>query len=111
LNRISGITSQSISDNSWTLNTSGNHYREKVTDDANGNILTYKRNDNNAVEMDDLTYNDDRTKRNRLMSVVDASASTAFSEDVKGTERFEDDAIGNLISQAEWQSIVVVECV
>ncbi len=47
--------------------------------------------------MDQLTYNYDGTKKNRLLSVNDAADPSAFADDVEGTETFAYDAIGNLI--------------
>jgi RHS repeat-associated protein len=102
LNRISGMSSQAISGTTWTLSTTGANYGEKVTYDANGNIQTYWRKQETGVMMDNLTYNYDATKQNRLLSVSDAAAATpTFADDVEGTEAFEYDANGNLKKQTK----------
>ena len=59
LNRITAMdafTGLKVSTNAWEALTTTANYRERITYDANGNILTYKRNGNKSSQqtMDDL---------------------------------------------------------
>jgi RHS repeat-associated protein len=102
LNRISGMTSQTISGTSWSWNTSGSVYKENVTYDANGNIQTYFRKDATGADLDKLDYSYDPMRKNRLTAVKDGAPNTAnFADDVEGTETFEYDANGNLKKQSK----------
>jgi RHS repeat-associated protein len=92
------MRSKTITNHDWSLNVATDHnYEETVTYDANGNIRTYWRNQETGFRMDQLKYNYDETKKNRLLSVNDVADPTpTFKDDVEGTETFEYDAIGNL---------------
>jgi YD repeat-containing protein len=52
------------------------------TYDANGNILSQKRNGNAPIGLDDLTYHYDINQNNRLQSVSDNVASSNYSDDI-----------------------------
>lgn len=80
----------------WNSSTAIEDYREKLTYDANGNILTYFRN---AVgPMDDLSYHY-KKGTNQLTSVSDAVLNNQYRDDIKGQQdnNYVYDAIGNLI--------------
>ena len=88
-------------------------YRENITYDANGNILTYKRNGNAArLEMDDMVYTY-KPNTNQLDKVVDNAPDVVDADypkynDIKrmqpnGSDGQQDgnytyDEIGNLIA-------------
>lgn len=90
-----------------------NDYKEKVSYDPNGNILTYKRNGDAArsnssiTGMDNLSYTY-KPGTNQLDKVTDASYDAAAGEydkykDIKQGQtngNYQYDAIGNLISDA-----------
>lgn len=103
LNRITGM------DAYGGLNNSNNtfspvvldDYRERVSYDANGNILTYKRNGNKSgtkKQMDDLTYNY-KPSTNQLKRVQDAIPAGYYTGDLDNqpANNYDYDAIGNLI--------------
>ena len=59
-------------------------YKERISYDANGNILTYTRNGNKAgaqKAMDDLTYQY-KNNSNQLKRVRDAVPATNYPEDI-----------------------------
>ena len=67
-----------------------NDYKENVTYDKNGNILSLSRNselfgDGNIYEIDNLTYAYDTTNKNRLAKVTDSSGITDGFNEVKDT--------------------------
>ena len=120
LNRI--LSSESfqgmdvITTNSFINATSVNNgdYRTDYTYDANGNILTLKRNGHSAQaqQMDDMRYFYERDAngkllRNRLLHVKDAIPDTNYTEDIDdqgifyatqpNTQNYGYDEIGNLI--------------
>ncbi|HTA81479.1 MAG TPA: RHS repeat-associated core domain-containing protein [Bacteroidia bacterium] len=70
--------------NLWTASDSINDFKEKISYDENGNILTYIRHGNSAVgpmQMDSLTYH--YTKgRNQLTNTNDAISSTNYTIDI-----------------------------
>lgn len=81
-------------------------YKERVTYDPNGNILTYQRNGNDAthLQMDNLTYgyNKDANNNfvnNKLRHVKDAIGNPDYVADIddQNDDNYEYDAIGNLI--------------
>ncbi len=84
----------------WLFNlfgSAGTKWREDVTYDANGNILTYFRNGNTST-MDNLSYVYN-TGNNQLKRVDDAVSSGTYSVDIddqSGTN-YEYDALGNLV--------------
>lgn len=81
-------------------------FREQVTYDANGNILTYNRKGDTTfakkhLEMDDLTYHY-KTGTNKLDYIHDSIDSTYYDVDIDrqfaGNYRY--DSIGNLIKDS-----------
>jgi hypothetical protein len=81
-------------------------YKERITYDPNGNILTYKRNGNAArLAMDDMAYAY-KPGTNQLDKVTDAAPDAAAGEydkynDIKqgqANANYQYDEIGNLIS-------------
>jgi RHS repeat-associated protein len=93
------------STNSWSGLTLLPDYRERVTYDANGNILTYTRNATgaaNTIAMDNLAYNYNRNGgrllNNRLNFIGDAIAANRYTVDIdnQSTGNYVYDEIGNL---------------
>jgi RHS repeat-associated protein len=110
LNRIKGMDAFkgfNNATNNWvTTPQAMTAYQERVSYDANGNILSYQRNGNSLrVQMDDMTYSY-KPGTNQLDKVVDAAPDAAASEydkynDIKqgqGNGNYQYDAIGNLVS-------------
>ena len=109
-------------------------YKERVSYDANGNILTYLRNGATAVNglaMDSLTYqygrnNSGQLINNRLRYVHDRVADNAYTEDIDSqtpltlsqvqaekldaqtTDNYQYDEIGNLIKDTK-EGITAIE--
>ncbi|MBS1663436.1 MAG: hypothetical protein JST68_20505 [Bacteroidetes bacterium] len=73
------------------------HYKEQVTYDPNGNILSYDRNGNQASNeaMDRLVYSYP-TGSNQLSSLTDNALDGSYTGDIKGTTSYSYDNIGNL---------------
>ncbi|WP_143305306.1 RHS repeat-associated core domain-containing protein [Chitinophaga vietnamensis] len=106
LNRIIAMDANrtfNASTNTWTP-TAINDFKERVSYDANGNILSYNRNGNNTfagkpLGMDSLTYNYAAGK-NRLDYIRDVVAATNYGNDIDnqspGNYRY--DSIGNMTS-------------
>jgi hypothetical protein len=86
----------------WTRTTPETKWREDIKYDPNGNILTYKRNDEKGDPMDDLTYNYTKVngdlKHNQLNAVTEAHRPlTAYPDDIEAdNNEFIYDPIGNL---------------
>lgn len=119
LNRISEALAFDNMDsdfNAWNLGGIAvtDKYKNAFTYDANGNILTQKRNDASGVEFDDLTYHyykdaDGKLLSNRLYKYDDANADDRSLELKYNTDAFINsvgqlnsnnfgyDAIGNLV--------------
>lgn len=80
-------------------------YKESVTYDPNGNIMTYNRNGTIAggkpLAMDNLTYNYN-ANTNQLNYVQDAVAATNYTEDIdnQNSNNYTYDAVGNLKTDA-----------
>ena len=76
-------------------------YKEAISYDPNGNILTYNRNGTTTggkpLSMDNLTYNYNAAT-NQLNHVQDPVAATNYTEDIDGqsADNYTYDAIGNL---------------
>jgi RHS repeat-associated protein len=104
--------------NPFTAPAHSQDYKEQVTYDPNGNIVTYLRNGADAdrgLAMDQLSYlylkSGGRLVNNRLLQVTDAAGGN-YVEDLKSqtnTTNYEYDAIGNLtkddkenISSIQW---------
>jgi RHS repeat-associated protein len=109
-------------------------YKERVSYDANGNILTYLRNGAtgvNGLAMDSLTYQYARNNagqliNNRLRYVHDRVADNAYTEDIdsqtpltlnqvqaekldaQNTDNYQYDEIGNLIKDTK-EGITAIE--
>lgn len=96
---------------SQNLNTSTNtwvptllpDFKESVSYDADGNILTYKRNGNNTfsgkpIEMDNLTYTY-KPGTNKLDYVSDQVPATNYGNDIDAqlAGNYNYDAIGNMV--------------
>ena len=90
----SGWNNASISDN----------YKEQIRYDANGNILTYLRNGNQAVNtaMDDLTYHY-KDGTNQLSFISDDVAAGNYPQDIdnQAAGNYIYDRIGNLIQDRD----------
>lgn len=105
LNRIVAMNSfTGLSSNTFTAAATDN-YRERISYDGNGNILTYLRNGDAArLSMDEMTYTY-KSNTNRLDKVVDVAADEltnyAKYNDIKQGQtngNYQYDEIGNLIS-------------
>ncbi|MBK7883885.1 MAG: hypothetical protein IPJ81_08800 [Chitinophagaceae bacterium] len=117
MNTYKGLNSAT---NNWNV-ASIDDYREDITYDANGNILSYKRNGNaNQLAMDKMTYQypkdaDGKILNNRLRYVHDEVAAANYAEDIDSqtpltlaqvkaeklaeqqSDNYVYDAIGNLV--------------
>ncbi|MFD2920404.1 LamG-like jellyroll fold domain-containing protein [Terrimonas rubra] len=93
--------------NGWSGITKTNDYKEEISYDGNGNILTYLRNGNPSagkpVVMDQLTYQynkdvNQRLANNKLRHVQDAIGSSSYLTDIDNQpdDNYSYDAIGNL---------------
>jgi RHS repeat-associated protein len=120
LNRIWAMLAQPQAGDAWrglntTNNTWGNGfaqldvYKERVSYDANGNILRYLRHGNKTGTpvMDSLhykyTYASGKLQNNRLNWVSDNAAAADYADDIdnQGAGNYTYDAIGNLMSDAK----------
>lgn len=108
LNRITQMNAfngLNAANNTWTPTALANNmYKESITYDANGNILSYNRNGNQAQAMDLLTYkynrdNNSRLQNNKLQYVKDDANDGVYTTDIKNQSPgyYDYDAIGNLI--------------
>jgi RHS repeat-associated protein len=100
-----GFTS---STNSWSGMTATTDHQERITYDANGNIMSYFRNGNTSagkpLDMDKLAYyyavdGSGNKKNNQLLYVFDTVAlATNYTEDIdrQSVGNYEYDSIGNL---------------
>ena len=104
LNRLSQMLAYrnlNLSTNSWTAD-SIQSFKEKISYNANGNILTYFRNGNNAnskpLAMDNLSYHY-IAGTNKLEYVSDTVNRSNYTEDIDGQSpgNYSYDAIGNLV--------------
>jgi RHS repeat-associated protein len=135
LNRIVEMDAYSglQSNNTWTP-VASDDYKERVSYDANGNILTYLRNGAtgvNGLAMDSLTYqygrnNSGQLINNRLRYVHDRVVDNAYTEDIDSqtpltlsqvqaekldaqtTDNYQYDEIGNLIKDTK-EGITAIE--
>jgi RHS repeat-associated protein len=130
LNRIVGMDAFdgfNNNGNSWTNGTptARKNYKEQVSYDANGNILTYLRNgEASRLAMDKLTYQypkdaNGKILNNRLRYVHDQESATLYTEDIdsqtpltlaqvqaerlpeQAGDNYTYDAIGNLIKDTK----------
>ncbi|OMP74818.1 RHS repeat domain-containing protein [[Flexibacter] sp. ATCC 35208] len=122
LNRLKAMRQHplTIGATSWDASTAGTAYQEDVTYDANGNILTYKRNGSGAngkqEAMDKLTYVYNRDAsghllNNQLAQVKDDITTSDYTNDPKSQSdnNYSYDRNGNLktdvqagISNVSW---------
>ncbi len=128
LNRIVAMDAYTglQTNNTW-IPVASDDYKERISYDANGNILTYLRNGVTAVNglaMDSLTYqygknNSGQLINNRLRYVHDRVADNAYTEDIDSqtpltlaqvqaekldaqtTDNYQYDEIGNLIKDTK----------
>ncbi|QEC44784.1 hypothetical protein FSB84_25025 [Pseudobacter ginsenosidimutans] len=89
----------------WNKTSETDDYKESITYDANGNILTFLRNASAATQMDDLAYQYNIDAKgnllnNKLRHVDDEISASAFDVDIddQSVDNHEYDKIGNLIS-------------
>jgi RHS repeat-associated protein len=111
LNRIKqniSLKPSTTSTSGWEniSNTNSDTYKTEYSYDANGNILTLNRYDNNGIKMDELAYTYDNgamneaLNANRLSSVQDLDASFLNGRgDLEATHQYSYDAIGNLVNE------------
>ncbi len=108
LNRITGMDvyrGLNETTNSWAAMASITDYKEWVSYDANGNILTYLRNgvSNTSTSMDKLTYNY-IAGTNQLKYVQDSVTDAVYADDIDDQStagNYTYDPIGNLTSDAK----------
>ncbi|MFN5649558.1 MAG: RHS repeat-associated core domain-containing protein, partial [Sphingobacteriales bacterium] len=94
--------------NSWSAMAATTDHQERITYDANGNIMSYFRNGNTSagkpLDMDKLAYyyavdGSGNKKNNQLLYVFDTVAlATNYTEDIdrQSVGNYEYDSIGNL---------------
>ncbi|MGF6846847.1 RHS repeat-associated protein [Chitinophaga sp. W3I9] len=109
LNRLTGMNANRGLDqgsNTWTPVTVED-FKENISYDPNGNILTYNRNGNETWAnkprmMDALTYHY-TPGTNKLSSIDDAIAPGQYDNDIDAQEagNYKYDSIGNLIADKE----------
>ncbi|OMP75147.1 hypothetical protein BW716_31605 [[Flexibacter] sp. ATCC 35208] len=108
LNRLTGMVANKGLDsltNSWTnAFTALSDFKEAVTYDGNGNILTYNRNGNKTfagspLGMDTLTYHY-RPGTNKLSYVTDLVRGANYGNDIDNQSigNYKYDSIGNMVS-------------
>lgn len=103
LNRIKAMdvyrhTQATMAGNSWTGSTFTQEYRERVTYDPNGNILSYFRNGSGSSPgMDNLNYTY-YPNTNRLRQITDGVADAAYAADLdnQAANNYVYDNAGNL---------------
>ncbi|HVG16539.1 MAG TPA: RHS repeat-associated core domain-containing protein [Chitinophagaceae bacterium] len=91
--------------NEWNSLAAINDYKERISYDANGNILKYLRHGHGSkLSMDSLNYNYNRDsfgilQNNRLSYVRDSVSSQEYAEDldIQTAGNFTYDLIGNLV--------------
>ncbi len=103
------MTSTVANSNLWNSINSVNNYKTNYSYDPNGNLTTLQRYNNEAVLMDDFTYNY-QTGRNRLRHVNDAVADGVSTDDIdnQDADNYAYDKIGNLIKD-EQEEIAQIE--
>jgi RHS repeat-associated protein len=115
LNRITGMDvyrGLNQATNSWAALALTTDYKERVSYDANGNILTYLRNGVSTINtnMDNLTYNY-IPGTNQLKYVQDNVADAVYTDDIDNQSaagNYTYDPIGNLITDVK-DSITLVK--
>ncbi|MBO9571705.1 MAG: hypothetical protein J7497_05785, partial [Chitinophagaceae bacterium] len=88
--------------NNWNALAAVPDYRERVSYDANGNILTYVRHGYGSnIPMDSLTYYYwDKNSNNQLEHIADGVTTSTYTSDLKNQNNYNYhyDDIGNLIN-------------
>ncbi|MBW8682702.1 RHS repeat-associated core domain-containing protein [Chitinophaga rhizophila] len=108
LNRLKAMLQHQLAPQAtkWSALSAGTAYKEDITYDGNGNILSYLRNGgaSRGETMDKLAYVYARDAsgnllHNRLLQVTDSVDNTAYTEDLKtqGPNNYLYDNIGNLV--------------
>ncbi|WP_295121516.1 RHS repeat-associated core domain-containing protein [uncultured Chitinophaga sp.] len=114
LNRLTTMRHHPLTNNGTAWGTMDDAYKEDISYDANGNILSYDRNRGGGVAMDKLQYHYNREngflKNNRLDYVNDAVAAGINIDDIKDLDGQSNytylyDKIGNLISERDIDAI------
>ncbi|SHN29634.1 RHS repeat-associated core domain-containing protein [Chitinophaga sp. CF418] len=114
LNRLKGMRQHSLTVGAtdWSATTAGDQFKEAITYDGNGNILSYLRNGSSGrgLTMDQLSYVYSRDAagnllNNKLSQVIDAVDNASYTEDLKNQQanNYLYDNIGNLISDMQGQ--------
>jgi RHS repeat-associated protein len=112
LNRLMGMRQHplTIGATGWNAATAGEAFKEAISYDGNGNILTYLRNgsDLRGTTMDQLSYVYSRDAagnllNNRLLQVQDAVNNAAYTEDLKSqvANNYVYNKIGNLVADKQ----------
>ncbi|WP_207428887.1 GH-E family nuclease [Pedobacter sp. SYSU D00535] len=113
LNRLKQMrqTGFAASASSWTTDAANEAYRENITYDGNGNILSFLRygsGDGKPVAMDNLNYAYSRDaagrlQNNRLRHVTDNVSAGSYAEDIdnQSPDNYSYDDIGNLVKDTE----------
>ncbi|MGN6293130.1 MAG: LamG-like jellyroll fold domain-containing protein [Chitinophagaceae bacterium] len=105
LNRLVAMDAHDVGvqSNSWSKAQLISAYRERISYDANGNILQYLRDGQSPLAMDSLNYKytrdgQGRLQNNRLTHVRDAVSSGNYAEDIddQPAGNYGYDRIGNL---------------
>ncbi|WP_207513814.1 EndoU domain-containing protein [Longitalea luteola] len=102
LNRIVAMDAWKMTGNTWGDLTHQGDFQERVSYDANGNILSYKRNGNTAggkpLDMDKLTYSY-KPGTNQLDYVYDTVPAGNYDVDIDAqtAANYAYDSIGNLV--------------
>ncbi len=111
LNRIKQSTSMEYNNSSPTgwgavagnsVSTASDAFKSTYEYDANGNILTLKRFDQNGTKMDDLSYTYASNQNNKLSQVDDNETVNVLMGrgDMESTHTYGYDAVGNMTVQA-----------
>jgi RHS repeat-associated protein len=98
LNRLLG-SSQSLFDTNNQRWTDNKKYLTTYTYDANGNLATLSRHDEQAALMDSLAYHYNSAESNQLSYVTDRITNTPTPEDIESqnADNYGYDEVGNLI--------------
>jgi hypothetical protein len=108
LKEMDSYTGVDTTTNTWSGLTISTQYKERISYDANGNILKYLRHGNNtgAIKMDSLTYqynySSGRLQNNKLNYVKDSVGASIYADDIDNqpSGNYTYDEIGNLISDS-----------
>ncbi|MBD1395428.1 RHS repeat-associated core domain-containing protein [Mucilaginibacter glaciei] len=112
LNRLKKMRQHTGISGAWNGTSATNDYKEDITYDGNGNILTYLRNGaaaSSSQSMDNLSYNyardaNGKLTSNKLQYIADAVATSNYANDLRNqtnTTNYRYDAIGNMTYDAQ----------